>query len=103
MSNNPGFIDYLSLVPLATSCEETIDGLIYRDNDGVVLNGASEEDILTERLRGEAFHASRQYARNRRVQYNLLNQDEMRYDDLINTTTTWQDAINAIKVANPKP
>jgi hypothetical protein len=27
----------------------------------------------------------------------------MRYDDLINGTTTWQDAIQAVKDANPKP
>ena len=32
-----------------------------------------------------------------------LNQDEMRYDDLINGTTTWQDAITAIKLEYPKP
>jgi hypothetical protein len=27
----------------------------------------------------------------------------MRYDDLVNSTTTWVDAINAIKAAHPKP
>jgi len=42
------------------------------------------------------------YAEKRRVKYNLLNQDEMRYDDLINSTTTWQDAIAAIKTEYPK-
>jgi len=39
----------------------------------------------------------------RRKEYNLLNQDEMRYDDLKNSTTTWVDAIDAIKAAHPKP
>ena len=43
------------------------------------------------------------YARNRKAKYDLLNQDEMRYDDLVNSTTTWQDAIAAIKVEFPKP
>ena len=43
------------------------------------------------------------YSELRRKQYNLLNQDEMRYDDLINNTTTWRDGIAAIKVAHPKP
>jgi hypothetical protein len=42
------------------------------------------------------------YARDRKVEYDKLNQDEMRYDDLVNSTTTWQDAIAAIKVAIPK-
>ena len=43
------------------------------------------------------------YARSRKAKYDLLNQDEMRYDDLINSTTTWQDAIAAIKAEFPKP
>ena len=43
------------------------------------------------------------YARTRKAKYDLLNQDEMRYDDLINNTTTWRDGIAAIKTAHPKP
>ncbi len=42
------------------------------------------------------------YAELRRTKYNLLNQDEMRFDDLVNSTTTWQDAIVAIKLEYPK-
>jgi hypothetical protein len=40
---------------------------------------------------------------NRRKEYDQLNQDEMRYDDVTNSTTTWVDAINAIKTTHPKP
>ena len=43
------------------------------------------------------------YARARKAKYDLLNQDEMRYDDTKNSTTTWVDAIDAIKAAHPKP
>lgn len=39
----------------------------------------------------------------RRVAYSKLNQDELRFDDLVNGTTTWQDAIVAIKNKFPKP
>ena len=35
--------------------------------------------------------------------YQELNQDEMRFDDQVNTTTTWIDAIKAIKAKYPKP
>ena len=42
------------------------------------------------------------YSELRRAKYNLLNQDEMRFDDLVNSTTTWQDAIVAIKLEYPK-
>ena len=39
----------------------------------------------------------------RRKEYDQLNQDEMRYDDTKNSTTTWVDAIDAIKTKYPKP
>ena len=43
------------------------------------------------------------YSRLRKDKYDLLNQDEMRYDDTKNSTTTWIDAIDAIKAEFPKP
>ena len=46
---------------------------------------------------------AKDYSRLRKDKYNLLNQDEMRYDDVKNSTTTWVDAIDAIKTAHPKP
>jgi uncharacterized protein YifE (UPF0438 family) len=42
------------------------------------------------------------YQELRRSEYNKLNQDEMRFDDLINSTTTWVDSIKAIKAKYPK-
>jgi len=42
------------------------------------------------------------YADKRKVKYDALPQFEMQYDDAINGTTTWVDAINAIKVEIPK-
>jgi len=44
-----------------------------------------------------------QYQRDRKLKYDALNQDEMRFDDLTNGTTTWPDAIAAIKAEIPKP
>ena len=46
---------------------------------------------------------AKDYSRLRKAKYNLLNQDEMRYDDVKNSTTTWVDAIDTIKAAHPKP
>ena len=43
------------------------------------------------------------YARLRKIEYDKLNQYELMYDDQINGTTTWQDAIEAIKAKYPKP
>ena len=58
--------------------------------------------VNAEVNRLQAAHDSQAYARLRKSAYDLLNQDEMRYDDLMNSTTTWQDAIAAIKLEFPK-
>ena len=46
---------------------------------------------------------SKEYARKRKAKYDALNQDEMRFDDTKNSTTTWVAAIDAIKSEFPKP
>ena len=56
-----------------------------------------------EKYESEAAYIAKEYARDRRAKYGLLNQDEMRFDDTVNSTTTWVDAILAIKAAHPKP
>ena len=60
-------------------------------------------EISNEVIRLQAVYDSQLYARTRKAKYDLLNQDEMRYDDLVNNTTTWRDGIAAIKTAHPKP
>jgi len=59
--------------------------------------------IAAEVIRLQSVYDAQAYARSRKVEYDKLNQDEMRFDDLVNSTTTWHDAIAAIKVAIPKP
>ena len=59
--------------------------------------------LAAEVIRLQSVYDALAYARSRKVEYDKLNQDEMRFDDLVNTTTTWHDAIVAIKVAIPKP
>jgi|TARA_B110000503_G_C7123426_1_gene403529 hypothetical protein len=59
--------------------------------------------ISNEVTRLQAVYDGQAYARARKAKYDLLNQDEMRYDDVKNTTTTWVDAIDTIKAAHPKP
>ena len=60
-------------------------------------------ELSNEVIRLQAVYDSQLYARTRKAKYDLLNQDEMRYDDLVNNTTTWRDGIAAIKTAHPKP
>jgi hypothetical protein len=43
-----------------------------------------------------------QYQRDRKAEYDKLNQFEMQFDDQRDGTTTWVDAINGIKDKYPK-
>ncbi len=78
------------------------DKYVYIDGTGVVATNEIETAIAeleNDRVEWE----STQYQRDRAVEYAKLNQDELRFDDLENSTTTWQDAINGIKLKYPKP
>jgi len=45
-----------------------------------------------------------QYARDRRASYpSIQEQLDMQYWDSVNGTTTWKDAIEAVKTEHPKP
>ena len=48
------------------------------------------------------FEAALTYADKRKAKYEALNQFEMQFDDSVNGTTTWLDAVAAIKVEIPK-
>ena len=81
--------------------------VINGDTDATDANGdvvvLDESAITTEITNLQAAYDALEYSRLRKAKYDLLNQDEMRYDDLVNNTTTWRDGIAAIKTAHPKP
>ena len=62
----------------------------------------TEAGISTEQARLQAEWDSQEYARDRKAEYNALNQLEMQFDDKEDGTTTWEDAIKAIKTKYPK-
>ena len=62
----------------------------------------TQSEIDAEVIRLQAEYDSQEYARNRKAEYDKLNQFEMQFDDQLNGTTTWVDAINAIKQEFPK-
>jgi len=63
----------------------------------------TEAEIDAEVIRLQAEWDAQQYARNRRAEYDALNQFELISDDANNGTTTHIDAVNAIKTKYPKP
>jgi len=58
--------------------------------------------IDAEVIRLQAVYDSQAYARNRKAEYDQLNQFEMQFDDKRDGTTTWVDKINEIKEKYPK-
>ena len=88
-----------SLRPLADFIIE--DDVVTWTDDTLIEPTA--EEISAEKVRLSNLDNSLAYSRARKAEYDLLNQDEMRYDDMINNTTTWRDSIAAIKAAHPKP
>jgi hypothetical protein len=69
--------------------------------------GDADYEDLTKRAERQATLEiewnTKKYARNRKAEYDALNQFEMQYDDKEDGTTTWEDAIAAIKTKYPKP
>jgi len=62
----------------------------------------TQSEIDAEVIRLQAEYDSQEYARNRKAEYEQLNQFEMQFDDQRDNTTTWVDAISAIKQEFPK-
>ena len=62
----------------------------------------SDADIEAELVRLQEEYDAQAYARNRKAEYNALNQLEMQFDDKEDGTTTWEDAIEVIKAKWPK-
>ena len=88
--------------PLVVTISKDNSGSITATDASGNLVTLDESLISAEVLRLQAVYDSQAYARSRKAEYDKLNQDEMRYDDLVNGTTTWQDAIAAIKTSIPK-
>ena len=62
-----------------------------------------DEDLIQQELvKLQAEYDAQEYARNRKEEYDALNQFELISDDDANGTTTHKDAIAAIKTKWPK-
>tara|TARA_R110002096_G_scaffold391389_1_gene586269 strand:- start:5 stop:316 length:312 start_codon:yes stop_codon:yes gene_type:complete len=101
-------ITYFGLVQLGY--EADVDFIIEDAGEGLYmkswLSSDAQPTVSAIEAADVAWHTAwdaQEYARLRKAKYDLLNQDEMRFDDVTNSTTTWVDAINAIKTAHPKP
>jgi hypothetical protein len=78
--------------------EKNYDSIVWVSESKVT---KEEWDGAVSELQTEL--VAQEYARNRRTEYDALNQFELISDDTINGTTTHKDAIEAIKAKYPKP
>jgi hypothetical protein len=62
----------------------------------------TQAEIDAEVIKLQAIYDSQEYARNRKKEYDQLNQFEMQFNDDRDGTTTWVDKINEIKARYPK-
>lgn len=63
----------------------------------------SLEEVTAEAARLKAIYDAKEYQRRRVKEYpSIEEQLDMQYWDSVNGTTTWQDAINAVKAKYPK-
>jgi len=68
-------------------------GLVPINDDDLVALREEQTQVVRDALT---------YSEKRQAAYAALNQFEMQFDDAANSTTTWVDAINAIKQEFPK-
>ena len=94
-----------ALISLKPNAEWTLEDdsnastLIWTD---AVQTEPTQAEIDAEVIRLQAEYDSQEYARNRKAEYDQLNQFEMQFDDDRDGTTTWVDTINEIKGRHPK-
>lgn len=66
--------------------------------------GVTWTEIQNTIVELDAEYEATEYQRQREVAYPTIQQQlDMQYWDKVNGTTTWQDAINAVKAEYPKP
>jgi hypothetical protein len=94
----------ISLFPGTTwyITDEDYDTLVWSEKN--TIPKPSLEVLTAEANRLKAEYDAKQYQRDRAPEYPTMQEQlDMQYWDAVNGTTTWQDAINAVKAKYPKP
>jgi hypothetical protein len=79
-----------------------LDEYVYIDTKEKVEDENMELALKMQKQKEDELKATK-YQRLRIAEYSKLNQFAMQFDDSVNGTTTWIDAINEIKAKYPKP
>ena len=79
--------------------DDTYANIDWRDEEQTK---PTESEVNAKVAELQAEYDAQAYARNRKAEYDQLNQFEMMFDDDRDGTTTWVDKINEIKEKYPK-
>mgnify|MGYP003628415765 CR=1 FL=1 len=77
---------------------EDLDQITWHNGTAVI----SKADIVAKQAELKAAYDALDYSRKRKTAYDELNQYELMYDDKVNSTDKWGEAITAIKNKFPK-
>ena len=87
----------------AFSCipaDNKYESIIWRNGTSPI----SKEDVEAKLSELQAEYDAKQYQRDRKKAYpDIGDQLDMQYHDKKDGTTTWEDAVQAVKDAHPKP
>ena len=107
MANKMDKLEWLAIESdLNLMAVEDADGNIVKIVDGVeVALTSSEQTTLDDGYSAySTAYDNEGYKRDREIAYpSIKDQLDMMYHDQVDGTTTWKDAIQAVKDANPKP
>lgn len=82
-----------------STVDEDLNSIVWHDENP---NNITIEQIKNKQLELIEHYNSLEYARQRKEEYDSLNQLELLSDDVINGTTTYKDALLKIKTKWPK-
>ena len=77
---------------------DDLDQIIWYNDTPVI----SKEDIVAKQAELKTAYDALDYSRKRKTAYDKLNQYELMYDDKVNSTDKWGEAITSIKTKFPK-
>ena len=94
-----------AILAINPSAQVSVNGEGTEDEKITWHNGTAEiskSDIQAKQAELKTAYDSQAYARSRKEEYDKLNQFELMYDDKVNSTDKWGEAILAIKNKHPK-
>ena len=104
MANNIGIANAILAIKSDAQVSvnsDDINSIIWHDDNP---SNITNQQILDKQTELQAVYDAEVWKRNRQTEYpSWQDQMDLQYWDKINNTSTWQDAVQAVKDKYPKP